>query len=65
MKAEQICQTCEYFFVGGSDTIPILECRRYAPRMVCGTGTGFKDWKWPNVNHDEFCGEWSYQEYQD
>jgi len=34
-----------------------LECRRYAPRMICGTGAGWSNWEWPEVAFEEGCGE--------
>lgn len=35
-----------------------LECRRYAPRVICGSGTGFKEWEFPAVKASTWCGEY-------
>ena len=54
---EERCQYCKWFFVDADEEEAVLECRRYAPRMICGAGTGFANWEWPKVNHDSYCGE--------
>jgi len=56
------CKTCLFSKVDNvrdEDLVyPQLCCHRYAPRMILGTGTGFKEWEWPHVDPDNFCGEY-------
>ena len=62
------CRTCKFSKVDSvkddRDNIvyPQLCCHRYAPRMIYGTGTGFKDWEYPHVDPDDFCGEYEPKE---
>ena len=37
--------------------LPQYECRRYAPQILHGSGTGWSDKKWPTVKQDDWCGE--------
>jgi hypothetical protein len=51
------CQTCRFFHQHNA-TLVIGECRRYAPKpLIGGTGTGWTDWRWPEVTEDAGCGE--------
>ena len=38
------------------------ECHRYAPRQLCGSGTGFSNDKWPHLQKDDWCGEFQIKE---
>ena len=56
------CENCKYFHYEelkdeGFGDSKILECRRYAPREICGTGTGYSNQKFPNIKKDDWCGE--------
>ena len=56
---ETNCQHCKWFYIETHEEGPAdLECHRYAPRVIHGSGTGWSDTKWPSVNHDDYCGEW-------
>lgn len=48
----------------GEDTVIGYKyrCRRYAPRMIYGAGTGFKNWEHPEVKGDHWCGEYQKEE---
>ena len=36
----------------------VLTCHRYAPKpLVGGSGQGWSNWEWPQVEQDDFCGE--------
>lgn len=60
------CKSCRFFHTlmiqesGFDDTVAAagFECRRYAPRMICGAGTGYAQgvW-WPRASPDDWCGE--------
>lgn len=39
-----------------------LECRRYAPRMISGSGTGWSDTLFPEMMPEDWCGEWKRRE---
>lgn len=59
---EQICENCKWFCdVTPEDNqfppVPQFECRRYAPRILHGSGAGWSDTKWPKVSPGDFCGE--------
>jgi len=34
-------------------------CRRYAPRCICGVGTGESDVMFAETNSDDWCGEFA------
>jgi len=54
------CKDCKWFWVSEKDEFgtSTLECRRYAPRILHGSGAGWSDTKFPKINHDDWCGEW-------
>jgi hypothetical protein len=56
MEKDMKCEECKYFNVITEEST-ILECRRYAPKMLCGSGEGWSGQKWPHVYHDDWCGE--------
>ena len=65
-----ICKTCKYLGVQASangnpvDAEP--SCRRYAPRTVSGTGTGYSGEMFPVVNPEtDWCGEYEYDVHKD
>jgi len=57
------CEDCKYFDDGivtqpnavDMDIAP--HCRRYAPRIICGGGTGWSNQLFPKVHPDDWCGE--------
>lgn len=53
-KIEQ-CDNCKYFHSG--------KCRRYPPQvfLVGETGNTKPMQYFPEVNHDEYCGEFKYK----
>jgi len=58
MKTSQTCETCRYFYEEKSNEIS--ECRRYPPRPVADPeDAGLLSAYWPDVEPDQWCGEWS------
>ena len=66
---EKICRNCCYCnvihiheqqFQSGEYK---FECRRYAPREICGSGTGYNDTKFAEVKENDWCGE--FQQMRD
>ena len=57
--------TCKYcYFFNKDGYVDILdsnnvknECRRYAPQMLSGSGTGWSNQLFPNVKESDWCGE--------
>ena len=54
------CGHCRY--VNLREDIPYhelghLECRRHAPQMLSGSGTGWSEQLFPFVRTDDWCGE--------
>lgn len=62
-KRKNICKTCNTFF---NDVhiheLEEGECRKYAPRVVHGSGTGWSDTRFPTVDFNDWCGEHSDEE---
>lgn len=57
------CHECFYFAIGmNMAEKQLLECRRYAPRVIHGSGTGWSDSKWPKVEKYDWCGEFKPKE---
>lgn len=60
------CENCKWHKVitdrGDRVTIEYLECHRHAPRKLHGTGTGYDSEVWPQVERDDFCGEFEAKE---
>ena len=57
------CKNCKYFAIGNIQVQNIDEdkkphCRRYAPRILCGSGEGWSGTKYPVVSETDWCGEW-------
>lgn len=50
------CKTCKFF----DEVNNFGYCRRYAPRHLSGVGTGFEENKWPEVQPDDWCGEYQF-----
>jgi hypothetical protein len=57
----QNCSTCFYIQNIRDETTgePKAECRRHAPQMLSGSGSGWSNQLWPYVKPTDWCGEWS------
>lgn len=58
------CEDCRWFWITPVDKLadkPESKCRRYAPQILHGSGAGWSDKKWPDVNYDDWCGEYEFQ----
>ena len=53
----KLCESCKWW-VKKHEPCGDGECRRYAPRIICGAGTGFARWEWPTTRNSSGCGEW-------
>jgi len=54
----QRCETCRYFYEEKANEVS--ECRRYPPRPVADPeDSGLLSAFWPDVEQDQWCGEWS------
>ena len=54
------CETCRFWYAGRHPRDKNKgQCRRHAPRNICGTGTGWSDWEWPATGPLAWCGEWN------
>ena len=62
MDKNGICKTCRYSHFGsikiGGDQEKFLHCRKYAPRILCGTGEGWSSDMFPRIQELDWCGEW-------
>ena len=62
----ETCENCEFWqivFKGDSaEPENFGECRKYAPRILSGSGTGWSDQHWPHINKNQWCGEWEAKE---
>lgn len=64
MKPYKTCATCVYSGFGRvepestSDFREALLCRRYAPRIMHGSGAGWSYQSFPVVRSHDWCGEW-------
>ncbi len=54
METEK-CGSCFYSLAGAASG----ECHRNAPQRIHGVGTGSDNQKWPCVNDDDWCGEFT------
>ena len=54
-KQPEKCETCKYCIV---DEHIRFVCRRYAPRIIHGSGTDWSDERFPVVAPDDWCGEY-------
>lgn len=54
------CANCRYsnLTVDENDNKSKLECRRYAPRILCGSGEGWSSQQYPFVRLEDWCGEY-------
>ena len=50
------CRNCKYWN-SGLDVVG--ECRRYAPRKLYGTGTGYDSEQFPETQAGDWCGEFA------
>ena len=64
MKEDKTCKNCRYFYYttkpnSNQDGLELdkSECRRYAPRVIHGSGTGWANDLFANVSPDDWCGE--------
>lgn len=61
------CENCEFWEYDEKLTKTYTEiaperlgwgfCRKNAPRILYGSGTGWSDKKWPEQKYNEWCGE--------
>jgi hypothetical protein len=51
---DKICMNCIY---GKQIDQTVFECRRNAPQRTHGIGTGENNQLFPNVQYDDWCGE--------
>lgn len=62
----KICSTCEFHLALGDEpedpTTRILECRKHAPTVISGSGTGWSDRLWPYVSYKDWCGDWELEQ---
>ncbi len=59
MEPANRCVTCRFFVPKPVKDANAGECHRYAPSpLIGGSGTGWSNWKWPEVCVVDFCGEW-------
>ena len=59
------CETCRYLgkqsktYGTNPEPMDVPACRRYAPRTVSGTGTGYSAEMFPCVDpQTDWCGDW-------
>ena len=59
MKMNDVsCVKCRFYkAVLHTEYEPAGECRRHAPTMLSGSGTGWSDKLFPGVNEGDWCGE--------
>jgi len=70
LTAKQRCINCKYIgaqaHATGKRVDPEPVCRRYAPRTVSGTGTGYSGEMFPVVDpENDWCGEFTATEPED
>ena len=64
----KICIDCKYFTVDNTEQPGIFDsavapsCRRYAPRILAGSGEGWSDQIFPRVREVDWCGEFETKE---
>lgn len=62
---ERRCDKCEFWGELSKEDLPdgvyftmaTGECRKKAPRIIHGSGTGWSNQKWPYTQYDRWCGE--------
>jgi hypothetical protein len=52
------CKNCKFFDETYERAEGVGACRRYAPRLVSGVGTGYEERLFPLVVDDDWCGEY-------
>lgn len=52
------CQNCAHGQVA-KDNEKFIECHFHAPQCVHGVGTGYENGKWPMMDYDEWCEDFS------
>ena len=55
-----ICKKCVYFtfdYIEQNGEEKSFQCRRYAPRIIMGSGTGWSGQLFPKVKETDWCGE--------
>ena len=60
MKTQVKNKTCTNCIFSGTEIISgekAMVCKRYAPRIISGSGTGWSGQIFPVVSSDEWCGE--------
>lgn len=65
----KICANCRYSCFGAYKEATKYEaekeswhCRRYAPRIIAGVGTGSSHDIFPLIRENDWCGEWKEKE---
>lgn len=64
-ELEKICRNCKFYTVDKIELTIIdkyPQCRRYAPRMLSGSGTGWSGDLFPKVDETFWCGEFYQRE---
>jgi hypothetical protein len=66
VKKKKNCANCQHYKIGeykepalGKNEDISGHCRRYAPIMLSGTGTGWSDQLFPRVDDNYWCGEFT------
>ena len=64
MENNNICKNCKFFtfdfveqYVTTREEDKRFQCRRFAPRMLSGSGEGWSNQLFPVVREDDWCGE--------
>lgn len=58
MSENERCENCKFFFIDVVDGFETGCCRRFAPRILHGSGTGYSSQRFPVVGVNEWCGEY-------
>lgn len=62
MKTCKECRFCHieevHTGIAGGGMREEFQCRRHAPQIIHGSGTGWSDRLFPEVQHDTWCGEY-------
>jgi hypothetical protein len=62
MDHTTVCKNCKFFLMDDGEPLG-GECRKHAPQMLSGSGTGWSDKLFPFVKPDWWCGEFEEVEY--
>ena len=64
-KRKVACYNCRYFRITNEGTEEqVFECRRYAPHVLSGSGTGWSKQLFPYIYADDWCGEYKPKEME-